>query len=259
MTIFKELAAKPGLMALAVHTTDFKGVPVEVALVDFNEKPVYCFRCSIAPGYQMQPGAEAFHGISAEDVAGALSVSGILGELRRVALGAYSDDLPFVVAYDPGFIRDAVTRALKAEGGGEVTRDFFAELAADERRDVKELYSYIAGKPSGKKTPGAMKSPFAWVGLPAALEEQGAATADLDNSAIGQAIRVIRLIKAVARLTPEDLPHLLPDVDAEPPAQDLKPHELDRLTFDYGGAHARDFSHELAPLALKRATKSGSL
>ena len=31
------------------------------------------------------------------------------------------------------------------------------------------------------------------------------------------------------------------------------------IEIDYGGAHARDFSHELAPLALKRATKSGSL
>lgn len=195
LSTFRAWADDPALKVLAIHTTDFNGPVIELALLGSDGEKLYHSRFyTPAP---ISPSAYEKHGISAEDLKGLPTLAEEWPRIAPLLSGT-------VLAYAPDFVVKALKRSLSMAPAED--QAMLSEIASPSR-NVIEAFAWIAGKPS--KT--ALKSGYSYVSLEEAYRMAGHVDGSvlLGKGADGGALKVLRVINWAAKRTIEDLPHLL--------------------------------------------------
>ena len=196
---FRRWAALPNLAVLHTETTGFRGQVIELALVDAQGQPLFLER--IRPTCPVEPGAQTFHGISDADLADVPTIEHHWPRLAEL----FSTHQ--VVIYNAQFNIEAVSRTLDAvmPAGWEYP---------DEEQEVPSFsaaylpfheFSNGVGCAMNAYTPVYdNRQSFLNHQKPAkfavACEREKVETTDLlgINTALGSAMRTLRLIQAVA-------------------------------------------------------------
>lgn len=92
----RELLASDRLSVFAFATSSLKGVPIQVVALDADGDTR--INQIIQTDQPLDPGSQAFHGLSAADVAGGLWLRGIMEDLE-----AHLDEDLQVITFSPDF------------------------------------------------------------------------------------------------------------------------------------------------------------
>ena len=194
---FRQWAALPNLAALHTETTGFRGQVIELALVDAQGQPLFLER--IRPTCPVESGAQTFHGISDADLADLPTIEHHWPRLAEL-LSAHQ-----VVIYNAEFNVEALVRSLDAamppgwaysddeEPGFSAAYLPFHEFS-NAAGCVMDAYAPIYDN----------RASFLNHQKPAkfavACEREKVETGDLlgINTALGSALRTLRLVQAVA-------------------------------------------------------------
>ncbi|MFT7022423.1 MAG: DNA polymerase-3 subunit epsilon [Rhodococcus sp. (in: high G+C Gram-positive bacteria)] len=111
------LLARRGAVIIDTETTDFEGLAIEIAVVDFKTGNVLVESLIEPEGSAITAGASAVHGLSDRDVAGAPTLADLAPKLRAVLRGRP------VIAYNADFDRGVLNRHAEAAGIAPVVGD----------------------------------------------------------------------------------------------------------------------------------------
>ncbi|GGR31281.1 3'-5' exonuclease [Deinococcus ruber] len=182
MDPFRRWAALPNLAVLDTETTGLHGEVIELAIVDGSGAVLFDER--IRPTCPIEPGAQAIHGITDADLADLPGIAHHWPRLRSILAERH------VLIYNRDF---DVYRLLHSLHMGVPHWDPQAEHTQGfghfHRTSECVMRAYAASKGYRR-----------WVKLVTACRDERIETADLDaaHSALGDALRTLRLIQAVA-------------------------------------------------------------
>ncbi|MGY2892782.1 3'-5' exonuclease [Deinococcus sp. UYEF24] len=194
---FRQWAALPNLAVLHTETTDFRGQVIELALIDAQGQSLFLER--IRPTCPVESGAQTFHGISDADLAGLPTIEHHWPRLAEL-LSTHQ-----VVIYNAEFNVEALERSLDAVMPADWA--FSAErgkLLSDSYQPFFQ-FSETAGCVMNAYAPiFNNRQSFLNHQKPAkfavACEREKIEVSDLlgINTALGSALRTLRLVQAVA-------------------------------------------------------------
>ncbi|GGR11558.1 3'-5' exonuclease [Deinococcus ruber] len=196
---FQRWASLPNLAVLHTQTTGIRGEVIEVAVVDAQGKTLFSER--IRPCGLIEPGAQQYHGVCDDDLAGLPQL-----DHHWPGLGELLGTRP-VIAYNNDFQVQVLLRSLDSV----MPRDWEYEHPEGEEARWRALYQpmhiYLTSSSCVMEayTPiydnrggfGGMLKPAKF---PVALEREGVYVDDLPPiyTALGSALRTLRLVQAVA-------------------------------------------------------------
>lgn len=202
---FLDWATDPRLAVLDTETTGLgPGEQViEIGMVDLEGRPLMNQR--VRPTFPVPAGATAIHGITNEDLKDCPTFDQVWPRLWELL------QTHRVVVYNGAFdfnrIADSLNAALpgwyQGDGGPSELLQAWNALIPPMQRDgcVMEAYAPLHGEWN------AWHGSYRWARLSAACAERGVDTSDLKaHSALDDARATLRLIRAAAQLTPEQLP-----------------------------------------------------
>ena len=183
---FRRWAALPNLAVLDTETTGLRGEVIELAIV--NGAGETLFNARMKPSCQVEPGAHAVHGITDADLAGLPTIADYWPELREI-LNAHR-----VVIYNRSFDLPRLRQSLDAAMPGWFDDREQRDAAAFDQLHYTSECVMLAYAPVWSPS-------LRWAKLADACRREGVETADLGaaHSALGDCLRTLRLIRAVAR------------------------------------------------------------
>lgn len=207
---FKRWAADTGYFGAVVmdsETTDLDGEIIELAIVGLDGRALFDER--IRPVGKVSPGAQAVHGISDADLAKCQRIGAHWPRIRRILsqhrVLVYNRDFDFSALYRS--LDAAMPGWYKAEEGASdpYSADHLLHQMAHRHAEcVMQAYAPIAGLWS------EWHGSYRWARLTDACKQRGVDLSDLTaHSALGDAQATVRLIRATASLTPEQLPYIV--------------------------------------------------
>lgn len=106
--LFRELLADGRLSVFAFATSSLRGVPIQFALVEDDGQAM---TWTISTTQPLDPGSQAFHGLSQVEVDDGAPLSEMMSTLRE-----YLGEGNRVITFSPDFFREALVRACRLEG-----------------------------------------------------------------------------------------------------------------------------------------------
>jgi DNA polymerase III epsilon subunit-like protein len=200
---FRRWAELPNLAVLDSETTGLHGQIVELGIVNGNGETLFSER--IKPTCKIEPGAQAIHGISDADLEGLPGMPAHWERLSEIFQTHH------VLIYNKGFdvyrLEASMTAALPGwfEGpGGQGYSDMYRPWQQLQRTSecVMLAYAPVYGNWND------YHRSWRWAKLVDACAAEGVETSDLDSahSAVGDCLRTLRLVQAVAKKTDDSLP-----------------------------------------------------
>jgi DNA polymerase-3 subunit epsilon len=178
---FARWAALPNLAVLDTETTGFTGEVIEVALVDGEGKALFDER--IRPHCRIEPGAMAVHKIQDGHLVGLPHLDHHWPRLREL-LTSYTVVI-FNKSFDIGRLRHSLNVSLPSwRGDAEQQRDF--QHFMDTSECVMSAYRRVSRGGGNKLVDACLSEGVTIDDLPPA------------HDALGDALRTLRVIKAVA-------------------------------------------------------------
>lgn len=183
---FRRWAALPNLAVLDTETTGLRGEVIELAIV--NGAGETLFDARMKPSCPIEPGAQAVHGITAADLADLPSIAHYWPALREI-LNAHR-----VVIYNRSFDLPRLRQSLDTALPGWFDDREQANAATFDQLQRTSECVMLAYAP-------VYSLSSRWAKLVNACRVEKVETADLDaaHSALGDCLRTLRLIQAVAR------------------------------------------------------------
>ena len=190
---FRRWAELPNLAVLDSETTGLHGEIIELAIVDGAGQPLFNER--IRPTCPVEPGAQAIHGISDADLEGLPSIAAHWPRLSEIFLNHHL--VIYNRNFDLGRLKCSMTAA-QPTWMDSVSDQYLAWHHLHTTSEcVMEAYAPIYGWWND------YHRSYRWAKLTDACATEKVKTDDLDaaHSAVGDCLRTLRLVHAVAQRT----------------------------------------------------------